>query len=42
LLCGNECVEPATLREDLTFIPAAVHLRRFLATPLHEIMMEEI
>jgi hypothetical protein len=42
LLCGNDRVVRATLREHLTLIPAPARLRRFLATPLYEIMMEEI
>jgi len=42
LLCGNDRVVRATLREHLTLIPAPARLRRFLATPLREIIMEEI
>jgi hypothetical protein len=42
LLCGNDRVEIATLLEDLTLIPARALLRRFLATPLYEIIMGEI
>jgi len=32
----------ATHPEDLTVIPAPAQLRRFLATPLYEIIMGEI
>jgi hypothetical protein len=42
LLYSNDRVVAATLREHLTLIPPAARLRRFLATPLHEIIMEEI
>jgi len=42
LLQGNDCVAAATLREDLALIPAPSCLRRFLATPLHEIIIGEV
>ena len=38
LLCRNDCCLDITLSEDLTLIPADYGPRRFLATPLHEIM----
>jgi hypothetical protein len=41
-LYRNDCVVVATLPEHLTLIPAPARLRRFLATPLHEIIMHKI
>jgi len=41
-LYRNDCVAVATLLEDLSLNPAPSHQRRFLATPLHEIIMGEV
>jgi hypothetical protein len=38
-LYRNDRVVVATLLEDLTLIPGPEWLRRFLATPLHEIIL---
>jgi hypothetical protein len=38
LLGSNDCCMVATVSEDLTLIQARSCLRRFLATPLHEII----
>jgi hypothetical protein len=38
LLSGHDCCSSATVPEDLTFIQASLGPRRFLATPLHEII----
>lgn len=38
LLRGNDCGLGATVAEHLTLISARSRLRRFFATPLHEII----
>ena len=38
LQCRNECCLPATLHEDLTLVQTHSCIRRFLATPLYEII----
>jgi hypothetical protein len=39
---GHDCCVFATLGEDLTLITGSSHPRRFLATPLHEIIFHNI
>jgi hypothetical protein len=42
LLWRNDCCVMATPDEDLTLITGSSHPRRFLATPLYEIMFRNI
>jgi hypothetical protein len=39
---GHDCCVAATLSEDLTLIPASSCMRRFLATPLDEIILRRL
>jgi hypothetical protein len=38
----NDCCLPATIREDLTVIRPGTCARRFLATPLDEIILRSL